>query len=252
MAVNSKIGVVIPYVNGESYVIQLLKTLEAKRPIFPVIIDNTGSKNEQEPYPWEREMWNGELIKNSQNQGVAGAWNQGIEACIFRHDIERVLVLNHDVLLHKDAIDNMATAINTHDFPIVTATDVAGQCVKPIDVFNLRVPHVGYFTDEPCFSCFMISREGYNDIGQFDTKLWPAYFEDNDYHYRAKLKKRRLVKMNTAMFYHYGSRSIRDNPVMGNIINKYYLQNEAYYIEKWGGKPGREKYKAPFNERRGL
>lgn len=245
-----QIGVVIPYLNCEHYVEELVLSLESKYPL-KIFLYNNGSKEGIDKTMSERVLEGDvEYVRSFTNIGVAAAWNRGLHHLFSFENINNVLVLNNDVLLHPEAIDRLVAAIDSNYFPIITGTDVAKQCARPVDINTIRLPDAHYYTDAPEFSCFMISRAGYKMIGDFDTKFFPAYYEDNDYHYRAKLLKERLVKLNTALYYHYGSRTIRENKDVDDVVNTYYLQNERYYVTKWGGKPGEEKYKTPFNEQK--
>ncbi len=242
-----KIGVVIPYLNCEQYVQELVLSLCSKHPL-KIFLYNNGSKlGIEDTMSDEVLLGDVEYVRSATNIGVAPAWNRGIRHLFTDEKIDKVLVLNNDILLHREAIERLVSAMNENYFPVITGTDVAKKCAVPSDVFTLSIPEVHYYADTPEFSCFMISRAGYEKIGEFDPKFYPAYFEDNDYHYRAKLLKERLVKLNTALYYHYGSRTIKENPDVDDVVNTFYLQNERYFITKWGGKPGEEKYTIPFN-----
>lgn len=242
-----KIGVLIPYLNCEQYVEQLVLSLTSQFDLKVLLIDNNSKLNISESMSDQVLSGDTECRRMPENIGVAGAWNLGLKELFSHADIDYVLVLNNDVLLHPHAIDNLVKVIGTGRFPIVTGTDVAKKCAYPGEVVDLPTPERETLVDEPEFSCFMISREGYALLGDFDQKFFPAYFEDNDYHYRARLLKKRLVKLNTALYYHYGSRTTKENEEVGAVVNTFYLQNEAYYVTKWGGKPGEEAYTIPFN-----
>jgi len=83
-------------------------------------------------------------------------------------------------------------------------------------------------------------------VGSFDERLYPAYFEDNDYHYRIRLAGMRAITHPPAMFYHYGSRTQNEAGgaplVPGNVFD----ENRRRYIQKWGGPPGCEQFRKPF------
>ena len=241
------IGVLIPYLNCEHYVEELVLTLSSKHPLKIFLFNNGSKKGIQETMSDGVMLGDVEYVASPTNVGVAAAWNRGIQHLFSDEKIDKVLVLNNDVLLHREAIKRLVTAMNENYFPIITGTDVAKKCAVPTDVYTISLPETHYYADAPEFSCFMISREGYEMIGDFDTKFYPAYFEDNDYHYRAKLLKQRLVKLNTALYYHYGSRTIKENPDVEDVSNTFYLANERYFVTKWGGLPGEEKYTIPFN-----
>jgi GT2 family glycosyltransferase len=99
--------------------------------------------------------------------------------------------------------------------------------------------------DAPDFSCFMITPETYSHIGEFDEGFTPAYFEDNDYCYRTILSGMKCVRSQNAMFYHYGS--LTQNQQVPVVSSASFNQNKNYFINKWGGEPGREVYTIPWN-----
>lgn len=86
-------------------------------------------------------------------------------------------------------------------------------------------------------------------IGCFDTVI-RDYFADNDYYYRMKLAGFECINtpLRDKMTHHNnGSSSIKfdKNLALRNSIT--YPQAEIYYQLKWGGNPGNEKFKTPFN-----
>lgn len=245
-----RIGIVIPYVNCEEYLTGAIGSIKTMYDFCLVLIDNGSRRQLSDIISLSTLPDDTVMIKHSKNMGVAAAWNEGIRRCFLEESIDAVVVLNNDIILHPEAIDLLVDELAKGKFPVVTGTDVAKKCSQPQDIFTIRRPEIAYVKDEPEFSCFVISREGYENIGDFDEKFYPAYFEDNDYHYRARLKKERLVKLNTALYYHFGSRSIRENADLDSVVNTFYLQNKRYFEQKWGGEPGHEKYKAPFNDRK--
>lgn len=245
-----KLGIVIPYINCARYVTKAVMSIETKEPYVLVMVDNNSTPKTKSFLKYLEKRKNTKVLYNDINIGCPASWNLGIKTCFQYMFVERVLVLNNDVILHPECIDRLIEKQKETAHPIITGRDVAAECATPTEVRALKIPDREFVVDEPEFSCFMVSRFGFRDIGSFDEKFFPAYFEDNDYHYRARLQKKRMVKLNTAMYYHFGSRTIRSSAEMQDIVNAYYLQNEQYFVEKWGGKPGSEKYKEPFDGRR--
>jgi len=199
------------------------------------------------------------VLFNDTNIGVASSWNQGIKTAREEFNIDYAVVLNNDILLHPDCINEMIKCSAEGNFPLVSSFDMCGDCSVPLDVINLKQPDSPFVIDAPEFSCYTVNiklldklrdfEQGREEFpGLFDQKFHPAYFEDNDFHYRLKLASMRGVKTNTAMYYHFGSRTLKENPDIKEISNSLYLANEQRYIEKWGGKPGKEKFITPFNQ----
>ncbi len=243
---SGELAIIIPVLNCVDYSKKMIPTIKTRHP-YKLILINNGSTDGTEAYFHELSSEANTLVVNyKENRGVAPAWNSGIRRAILDFNSRYFLIPNNDVLLHPQAIDILVEAIQAPRVALATATDVSGKVAKPEDTLNLTVPMKNIFTDCPDFSCFMLKKETINRIGYFDPKFYPAYFEDNDYHYRIKLQGLRGVKTNRALFFHYGSRTMKDNAGVKEVVNLGYNANKEYYKRKWGGYPGEEKFHKPF------
>ena len=168
-------------------------------------------------------------LVTKENLGVAGSWNLGIKYAFEQNpDITHVLACQDDC------------AFSFQQIPEI------------IDVLTQN-PDRWFLVGPYYWSVWAISREGaaameYEKNRIFDDKLFPAYFEDNDFHWRI-----RQIDESKYM----GSVSIMAPEVCVNSatidkdpgLKKYFETNKRYYISKWGGEPGREKFTTPFNEK---
>lgn len=162
------------------------------------------------------------FINNFHNLGVAGSWNQichfAFEGLMTAEKCHRVILLNDDVYFGKTE-EQVLEFISKNPTGIFTATNT--WCNIMIDWFT------------------------YNLIGEFDESFFPAYFEDNDYCYRAKLLSARVEPnafMDTEIF--RNSMTIAKTP----DLNANFDKNRQFYISKWGGLPGEEIFVKPFNQ----
>jgi GT2 family glycosyltransferase len=186
------------------------------------------------------------------NTGTARSWNWGIVDG-FEKGADWVLVLNNDILLHPACIDRLVQRMQQDQGAVglVSALDVRGEVGTPQDVFNIHSDSKADVaeSEHPNFSAFLLSRRCFELVGPFDEAYYPAYFEDNDYHYRILRAGLRAIVHPPAMFYHYASRTqyeARTSPV---VTGKDFEKNRVYYIRKWGGPPGGEKFCEPFRAR---
>lgn len=182
---------------------------------------------------------------------LSGAWNYGIKES-FRKDCNFALVMNDDVLLSPWAIDVMVENLGPNQYQglaVVTATNARGV-MSPDDVLNLDEPSLDDLCAAPAgpdFACFMVTKMTYDMVGEFDENFNPAYFEDNDYHRRVDLLGLRAEGDRAAVMYHYGSQTqnaVSNKPV---VPPPQFVKNRQYYVEKWGGEPGSERFTTPFN-----
>ena len=179
------------------------------------------------------------------NKGVAKAWNIGTRRAI-EDGADVVFVLNDDIVLGKDTVDQLVTHTTSGLYGVVTGCDHRNTHT-PAEIFNLENPNYEIdIIDAPDFACFAFSKTTWEIVGEFDENFYPAYFEDNDYVYRCLLAGRQPVRSQNSPFYHYGSRT--QNAGGKQVVpSNQFVKNRAYYVSKWGGFPGQETFKTPFN-----
>lgn len=151
------------------------------------------------------------------NLGVAKSWNLLMEFAE-KQKATHVLMLNDDIYLGKTEIQIQSVL----------------QIWKNMDFINSYQQ----------WSSYILTVKAWKEFGKFDENIFPAYFEDNDAHYRMKLLDMNMVyteKLNPVIF--RNSMTIDKD----ETLNENFLKNRSYYIKKWGGVPDKEKYLRPFN-----
>lgn len=162
------------------------------------------------------------FIVNDQNNGVAGSWNQLLEKIYngipgVSQGCDHALILNDDIYLGK-------TERQIQEFIVV-------------NLFHLAV--------QPGTWCsFILPKIIFNKVGPFDSRFYPAYFEDNDYDYRVRLAGFiPTPHPELAPEVYRNSMTIEKN----QALNARFEDNKRLYVSKWGGEPLRETYLLPFN-----
>lgn len=276
-----KIGIVIPAMNlWDSYTKPCIDSVKTKHDYRIVLVDNGSSDNTSEEA--------GKLVsnnfahhRNDVNLGCQAAWNYGIKDS-FEKSCDYVLIINNDILLHKDAIDRLVERFEnskttnvpiaeplastlselTPDTPprtqrleseilgMVTCMDIRGELPVPsmINVLDPDFKKDCPEAEHPNFSAFMINKLCWDTIGEVDELFFPAYFEDNDYHYRLKTAGIKAIVYPPAMFYHYGSRTQNEATKIPVVTGSLFEGNRTKYAEKWGGVPGSERFVTPYND----
>ena len=82
-------------------------------------------------------------------------------------------------------------------------------------------------------------------IGYIDTGFYPAYYSDNDYARRGVNAGLKTCALSNSVYFHFWSRTLHQGTSVSN--DKYFNNNRKYYIMKWGGDFGKEKWLVPFN-----
>jgi GT2 family glycosyltransferase len=184
------------------------------------------------------ERWS---FARSVNYGVTDAWERSFDYSF---------IVNNDILLHPEAIWRLVLRMRQGDLGVATCLDVREETTP--EFFLSMNAHTKISVAEaphPNFSAFMISRPCWSSTGQFDEEFKPAYWEDNDYHYRMKLTGQVAITYPPALFYHFGSRTQHEAAENGAPMTpgRQFENLRTYYMAKWGGLPGREVYRVPFN-----
>lgn len=192
-------------------------------------------------------------IKNEERWGFQKSVNLGVNEGL-KMGADFILVCNNDITIHPEAIWRLVKRFEKGDIGMVSCMDVSGE----MNQFNILPQLIGILNaqekekvDEaphPHFSAFMVSKECWEAVGEFDELFAPAYFEDNDYHYRMKLLGVPAIVLPSAMFYHYGSRTQNEADTAPIVSGGMFENNRANFVKKWGGLPDQEKFVHPYND----
>lgn len=251
-----KVGIVMPAINlWEKYtrpalesVIRACAKASAEDIHTDILLINNASTDATAPEAAKLESV--EVRSNAEMWGFQKSVNFG-SAHFIDKSCDYVLVLNNDIVLHEQAIVQLVDRMKKGDMGMATCIDVSGemnaQQLKPNEINRLSVSEKFLVPEapNPHFSAFMVSTNCWKDVGEFDEVFAPAYYEDNDYHYRMKLAGVNAVLYPPAMFYHYGSRT--QNEALDRPLTMSQNQHH-FYIRKWGDGPGKERYTHPYND----
>ena len=212
-------------------------------------------------------------IKHSKNKGFPESINDIYDYAFIDNDYDCVIIVGNDVLVYDDTFNKLFNYYPEYDW--ISATEVSVNAL-----FN-QFPHTRhYFTDDekrifvmPEFNewkyielnqelklydlnkfnivgdshnCCLFSKRLFEKVGYIDSAFYPAYFEDNDYARRCQLLNIPMLRISNAYYFHFWSRTVHE-VAEKKKHDKFFRANKEYYINKWGGEPGSEKYTIPFN-----
>ena len=247
-----KIGIIIPAINCLEYSKKTIESIQTKHDYEIIFMDNGSTDGTKQ---WLQSRHDIISYFNPVVKGLAGLWNMAIKRAI-DDGCSLFLVLNNDIVLSKNAIDNMVEKMETEKYVMVTG--VNDQTILPEEMINLKKEYDPNEPDNehPDFSCFMINKKTIEKIGWFDDNYCVAYFEDNDYAARIGLSGEKAVSTISATYYHYGSKTVQENKDMHEIIKNAFEKNKEYFKSKWGSEPVgdvpkmlKTYYKNPFNDK---
>jgi GT2 family glycosyltransferase len=174
-------------------------------------------------------------LTNPTNEGVSRGWNRGIGCFLQDLDYPHILVIGNDTVLPPWFYRTILSV----DMPFVTgvAVDNMEQAMQPACVMPL--------TPNPDFSAFLIRRECWDKVGQFNEAM-KHYCSDCDYHVRAHRLGVPLVKASIP-FYHERSSTLRlAPPEEQQEIQSQANMDRAVFYQLYGCLPGTEGYEAIF------
>jgi hypothetical protein len=219
-------------VNLESHVVDKIAISNALEPIF----------DEIDAFREFFDCW----VENDRNV-LAHSWNRGVELA-FERGNEYALVINLDLVFHPRFLVNIVQGAKLYPEAILWSGESWAE-EATLHSAPLSGPHV---EKGALYSCFMVDNRLFQRVGKFDENLKPAYHEDSDMIYRIGLASFLQYRIQNALFFHHDRTTLIGLHTEGKTvelddIRKSMDESMEYYFRKWGGLPGCEVFKTPFN-----
>lgn len=222
-----------------------------------IVVDNDSEDGSADmvrsDYPWVH------LIPSPDNVGYAEGNNLGIA----ESSGEYILLLNPDIELKERALAAMLRFAKAHEDAAAVGCRLIGpdgivqkSCRSfpdPMGVFFEytrlsrlfpRSKRIGSYrmtwfdhsydleVDQPMASCLLISRKAWDDVGGFDT-VFPIFFNDVDWCYRAKEKGWKVYFTAQAEALHYGGASTKQ--VRPEMVRESHRSLRRFYDKHYRG-----------------
>jgi len=165
---------------------------------------------------------------NGWNAGVAVGWNQLIKMAL-EWKATKILICNNDIAFGPRTINGMVGAYNRlrESVPETVMVTAANKTKNPNQL--AEIAQEWKYEEHPDFSCFMITPETIERVGMFSEDYKPAFFEDNDMHWRILLMGYKAFGTDWAPYSHIASRTRYGNP---NIVShKTFRQNKMTFFQ---------------------
>lgn len=166
---------------------------------------------------------------NGRNAGVAVGWNQ-LAKLADQFKATKLLICNNDINFGPYTIDGLIDAydqLKKHDDRTVMVT-ATNHTKNPDELPNIKP--VWKYHEHPDFSCFLVTLETFDKIGMFDPQYDPAFFEDNDYHWRILLEGYKAYGTDWAPYSHIASRTRHENPEL--VPHLKFRENKIKFYRK--------------------
>ena len=197
------------------------------------VVDNASTDGTQE---WLKEQGIAHAVKRC---SVAAAQNIAIDEFL-KSDCDYFLLLNNDVVIHRDAIDTLVKQMEASpELWGLTSQEVVTAAPWLIDEQSTEKKGWFEIVDIPtsAYSCTVFTREAVEKIGKFDEWFTPRYIEDNDYTLRLRLLGGKFGKSNESLYWHLVGGVLSNSEVERHSRDIHWNKNILYYIEKWGIHP---------------
>ena len=253
------LSIIIISYNCKDFLISCLNSIKKWQPNYEteiIVVDNN-SRDDTVKVIKKLKIKNLKIIKNNRNYGFSKAVNKGIKNSLG----ERVLLLNPDTIIVKDAINKLVSfSFNKKKNGILggkvfkfSKSEIQRTYFNKIDIFtslfeftNLKklfpnnTYHKKFFyiglNENKIRSVYgvsggfmLINKKVFDQIGFFDENFF-LYLEDIDFCCRAKVKKIEILYYPKAIIKHFGGASSKKSKYKINV--KAWRNSRNYFFKK--------------------
>ncbi|EHP86406.1 glycosyl transferase family 2 [Geobacter metallireducens RCH3] len=224
------ISIVIPLYNQVAYTQLCVQSLRRAglNGVDVLLIDNGSTDGTAE---YLKSCSDLRVIRNRENLGCAGAWNQGVRETTS----EWVMILNNDVVVSPGWLDGLLEAAGKEGLDVVSPAIREGEYNYDIEGYSQEfVGRMGDVVRRGVADgiCFMVRRRVFEVVGLFDENFRIGQFEDADFFRRARNAGFRLGTTGRSFIHHFGS--VTQDAIRKNRPERPYVaENRAYFREKW-------------------
>lgn len=236
------LSICIPILNQHEMSIECIQAvMESTIDYEIIVIDNGSDPPFSPPFSGFNEIT---IIRNEENLGFPAAVNQGLRAA--KGDV--IILLNNDVIVSHESLNRLASWLDHFDIVGPITNFCAGMQRVQIPSYQNKEEldkEVEFLYESSRGEaeevnwvigfCMAFKKVVWEDIGDFDTTLWPCTGEEIDFCLRAKEKGFKIGIARDIYVHHEGSVTFKDMERAGQLdYAKVCKQNDEYLAEKWG------------------
>jgi GT2 family glycosyltransferase len=208
-----------------------------------VVVDNASSDDSIELASGFRNQVH--FIRNSVNRGFAAGVNQVFQVT----SSSSVLILNPDIRVTTGAVAQLEEVMDAqpkagavggyvNDKYLPRELPTAATLIRQNLGFGSK--QVGSsrqtrLVEQPAAAALLIRRDAYDEVGGFDERFYPAWYEDVDFCNRLKKANWDIYFVPTAEFLHEGGYSAKAMGVT-DFAEAYYRNQLRYAEKEFGGR----------------
>ncbi len=226
--------------NGLAYSRACLRTLLAQSvPVRVLLVDNASADGTA---GWARsEQARDPRIGISSYREVASvarAWNDALRWA-WEAGRTEALVVNNDVEIQPDTL-RLLTEYETDAGMVTCVSRRPGESLEYTEGDWAEREH-------PDFSCYLMKRWAWEQVGGFDERCGGGFIEDNIFHVEAHRRGIRCVCIDLP-FLHHASMTIKNaDAAERRRIQKHAAENRDYFWRTYGCLPGTKGYERLFS-----
>jgi GT2 family glycosyltransferase len=185
------------------------------------------------------------LVRNNKNLGFIHSCNKGAAAARGRY----LLFLNNDTTVTEGWLDRMVETFETFRdvgavgaklvYPDGRIQEAGGIVWRDGSACNYGwgmdpdTPECNYAREVDYCSgaCLMVPKELWCDVGMFDTRYAPAYYEDTDLAFRLREKGKRVIYQSAAVVHHCEGATAGTSTNSG--VKQHQVENQQRFYERW-------------------
>jgi GT2 family glycosyltransferase/glycosyltransferase involved in cell wall biosynthesis/Flp pilus assembly protein TadD len=242
----SMTSIVIPVFNQVNYTMQCVDRIRSSTMTpYELIIINNGSTDGTKEYLDSLQSAGIKIQHLAENTGFVNACNQGAKLA----SGEYLVFLNNDTLPEDGWLEALITA--AEQIPNVGA--VGAKLLYPDGVLqeagsivfsdstpwnygkrdDAEKPQYNYIREAPYCSaaCLLIRRKLFEQIGGFDKRYSPAYWEDVDLAFEVRKRGLKVMYQPAARVVHF--EGVTGGTDVNSGYKKYQVRNREIFREKW-------------------
>jgi GT2 family glycosyltransferase/glycosyltransferase involved in cell wall biosynthesis/tetratricopeptide (TPR) repeat protein len=246
-------SIIIPVFNQVNYTKQCIDRISTNTPRpFEIIVVNNGSTDGTKEYLDSLQSSEFKIQHLNENTGFVNACNEGAKIA----SGEYLVFLNNDTLPEDGWLEALISAIEK--MPSVGA--VGAKLVYPDGklqeagslVFSDSTPwnygkgddpekpQYNYIRETPYSSaaCLLIRRKLFEQIGGFDQRYSPAYWEDVDLAFEVRKRGSKVIYQPAARIVHF--EGVTGGTDVNSGYKKYQVRNQEIFREKWASELKRQ------------
>ncbi len=214
---------------------------DPQRPHYQLSIVNNGSADETQSYLEEfaHKINNKDgqdrviLAQNSENQGLAIAWNQALRGL----DTQWRVVVSNDVVVPQNWWQNLRSGMEQHKLDLAAPFILEGEMPNDLSIWTeaFRSKNAGKYWDEYSFVMFALHKNLLDEIGYLDENFKVGGLEDTDYIWRLRKSGKRYGLVGSTAVFHLVSKTM--NEIRKKAGDGHFVTNLEYFREKWQKDP---------------